>query len=303
MILIFNNIIKGAAMKKQMGIEHQGQVMSGRLENRQTGVIKFFTLIELLVVIAIIGILASLLLPALKSARDMAKSATCTNNLKQFGLAFMLYNNDFEDYYPKFRWPEALNTYVHGVLLGSSKLPDSADNVDKVKPLGLIHCPSLPTKSLDGQKITLTYTMNGITYDAGGNWWAILINTNWAQSGAAYQDLAPQVKTSKVYRPEQFGLLTENYDSHSPEQCAWSITFWRLQVANSQSFLYTHNKVSNALLADGHVDGLKYAPTQLDNDHSDDSMLWQVYDQNDSLFNYDYGIRRLGAHTPSKYIK
>ena len=60
-----------------------------------------FTLIELLVVIAIIAILAALLLPALGKAKGKAHGISCLSNLKQWGLATVLFANDNNDLLPK----------------------------------------------------------------------------------------------------------------------------------------------------------------------------------------------------------
>jgi prepilin-type N-terminal cleavage/methylation domain-containing protein/prepilin-type processing-associated H-X9-DG protein len=72
-----------------------------------------FTLIELLVVIAIIAILAAILFPVFAQARDKARQSMCLNNMKQLGLGYYMYAQDYDEMLPASQfWDPAMNTNV-----------------------------------------------------------------------------------------------------------------------------------------------------------------------------------------------
>src|SRR4051812_43872889 len=111
--------------------------------NPQRSVAKGFTLIELLVVIAIIAILAAILFPVFGRARENARRSTCQSNLKQLGLGFIQYSQDYDEKLPGsanqgpgggygFYWMQNIYPYIKSSQIytcASSTVQATAPNV------------------------------------------------------------------------------------------------------------------------------------------------------------------------------
>ncbi len=136
---------------------------------------KQFTLVELLVVIAIIGILAAMLMPTLRKAQELAKSAGCLSNLKQCGVALHSYANSNDDYPPASGdgdtsgqriWYHGIIELTYGIDVnnGTERAPYKGKNSS------IIVCPSDPDPS--EFDVAWSYSGNYVVspYVSGGVW-------------------------------------------------------------------------------------------------------------------------------------
>lgn len=165
-----------------------------------------FTLVELLVVIAIIGVLVSLLLPAVQAARESARRMQCSNNLKQFGLAYHNFEGTFKmfpstDVANGFSVQARLLPYVEQVALQdlldfkqpaftgpfNAQVPNPLFVNAFATPLPLMLCPSDPAG-----KVTIGY--GGYRYGATnymvstGSGKATNYDRRWPTDGIAYDN-------------------------------------------------------------------------------------------------------------------
>ncbi len=96
-----------------------------------------FTLIELLVVIAIIAILAAILFPVFAQAREQARKTSCLSNVKQIGLGFQMYAQDYDESMPA---SFALNPSINGG--GRQEIPYEHQIYPYIKNWAIFACPS-----------------------------------------------------------------------------------------------------------------------------------------------------------------